>query len=798
MTKNDTILILGGDGYLGWSLGLAFANRTNAKVVLADNLIKREWEKEVNAKLLVPFHSPRKRITEYEKIFGKKNISFEKVELLDQDACVKLLKKHNPSVIINAAQQPSAPFSMMNAKNAAATFSNNIVGHLNVLWAIAAVNKNINYIKLGSAGCYMDVDTDFLPLGKKDFTFEHEGQARKILNAWFPMQATDFYHQSKISDFLINDLCASVWKLKILTVQQSTIFGATIDENRAVENHSLSTRFNYDSVFSTVLNRFVCQLAIGHPLTVYGDGSQTTGLISLTDTVDHFLDFANTDMTPGTHDVAHNYTQRLSIKEMAETLTNLAGATEVQYIENPRKENNGSLKKEVEVHPVVAQSHTKKDRRLQTELANLLEFTKRYKDNIDRSIIMPTIKWEQAPTTTTKTAAQNAEEPKKKVFFNYGTVGPMGAHVYKAAANFLEEYFRVGPPDILLKYEPYIEKLAAEAATLVHCDPSEITYIKNTTEGLNIASEALPLRKGDEVLLGAKEYPANIFVWQKKQKEGITVRLIDGANGKETFDALIANITPKTKVISISWAQHYDGYLPDLAKLSRICRSKGIFLVVDGVQGIGVRAIDLQKTPVDFLLCGGQKYMGGMVGMGFMYVNKNLMPLLKETQVGMRSMAHFDTESYTLKDTASRFEGGTVNLMGVVTLHAALKHINQIGIRTVEKKNKAFLAACKKRLTEENISFIDHDEDQGNIIALRVSDPAALAAYLKKQQIYIKPVKDIARISFSHNSSIADFDRLLTHVKAWVAKHPMESMCSKETSPTLVSAEGLAPSTLGL
>src|SRR5271154_7001687 len=115
--KEQTILILGGDGYLGWSLGLAIANRTDWNVVLADKLIKREWEHEVGAKLLVPLPSPAKRIKQYKKIFKKSNLSFEKVDLLDEKATTKLVRKYRPCAIINAAQQPSAPFSMMNAKN---------------------------------------------------------------------------------------------------------------------------------------------------------------------------------------------------------------------------------------------------------------------------------------------------------------------------------------------------------------------------------------------------------------------------------------------------------------------------------------------------------------------------------------------------------------------------------------------------------------------------------------------------------------------------------------------------------
>lgn len=392
-TNSNLLMILGGDGYLGWTLGLAIANRTGKQVVLVDNLIKRRWEKEAGAKVLVPLASPKTRIAEYERVFGKQNLSFEKVELLDAKATEKIIAKYRPAVVINAAQQPSAPFSMSSAENAAATFTNNIVGHLNVLWAIANVSKGTKYIKLGSGGCYMATDTDSIPLGKHDFAFEHHGNQHKVLQSYIPMQATDFYHQSKITDMLIDDLCSAMWGLKVVTVQQATIFGATIPENHAADCAGLAARFNYDAVFGTVFNRFVCQAVIGHPLTIYGDGTQKTGLISLADTTENFLKFIDLDVAPGEHQLVHNYTHRLSIGDIAQKLAEIDPSVSFDYVPNPRQEPSGKLEPEVEVHEAISDSHKCLEARLQTEMANMLEFTRRHKDSIDRAIIMPKVEW---------------------------------------------------------------------------------------------------------------------------------------------------------------------------------------------------------------------------------------------------------------------------------------------------------------------------------------------------------------------------------------------------------------------
>lgn len=391
--KKETILLFGGDGYLGWTLGLALARRTNFRIVLIDNQIKRTWEKEVGAKSLVNFSKPEKRIEEYKKIFGKNNLSFEKADLLEYQKVVNLIKKYRPSIIINAAQQPSAPFSMMSAKNSATTFHNNILGNLHLLWAVREIDRDIKLIKLGSAGSYCGIDTDYLPLGKVDLKFNYKNKVKNILKSWLPMYATDFYHQTKITDFLVDELASSIWKLKIATVQQSTIFGATIEENHDQDRKTLSARFNYDAVFGTVINRFVCQSIIKKPLTVYGKGDQKTGIISLSDTIDNFINLVNMDIKPGKHVVVHNYTLRLSINEIAKKINAITGS-KTSNIENPRKEEVGILSREVEVHPIISSSHRNKEEKFEKELRKLIEFTHRYKDNIDESLIMPKVTWQ--------------------------------------------------------------------------------------------------------------------------------------------------------------------------------------------------------------------------------------------------------------------------------------------------------------------------------------------------------------------------------------------------------------------
>lgn len=365
----------------------------------------------------------------------------------------------------------------------------------------------------------------------------------------------------------------------------------------------------------------------------------------------------------------------------------------------------------------------------------------------------------------------------------------MGKPAYKAASRFLKEYFEVGPPEVLLRYEPYIEKLAEEASRLLSCEKEEITYIKNTTEGIFLASEALPLCPGDEVLVWCNEYPATLLAWTKKRKDAIEVRIIPGQENAQVVDSLMSAIGPKTKAITIAWAQHYDGFLPDLKRLGTLCRERGIYLIVDGVQGVGVRSINLRETPVDILICGGQKYLGAIVGIGFMYVRKGIIPQLKDIKIGIRSVEGFDAQSYTLRSTARRFEDGTVNLLGVVALHAALSHINTLGIQTIEKAGVALLKEYKSILRKYHIPYIDHAQ-QSNIIAIKVANPLGLCEYLRERSIYVKPFKDAIRASFSHTSKIGEFEHLAHTVAEWLKTEAHKDAFSNFATVGHVSVNG--------
>ncbi len=202
-----------------------------------------------------------------------------------------------------------------------------------------------------------------------------------------------FLSSVKIFSFLTSDLCCSSWGLKVATVQQSTIFGSTIIENKEVAHHSLSTRFNYDQVFGTVINRFVCQSAINHPITVYGDGKQKTGLISLNNAVNNFLRLSQTNIINGQHLIEHNYTHKFSIMDIANILMKIK-KVKINLIENPRIEKISLLEKKFEFSDLLDVKLKSKTTFIE-DIKDLLDFVVLYKDNIDEDIIDPTVNWKK-------------------------------------------------------------------------------------------------------------------------------------------------------------------------------------------------------------------------------------------------------------------------------------------------------------------------------------------------------------------------------------------------------------------
>ncbi len=234
-----------------------------------------------------------------------------------------------------------------------------------------------------------------------------------------------------------------------------------------------------------------------------------------------------------------------------------------------------------------------------------------------------------------------------------------------------------------------------EAARLIGAAEDEIAIVESTTHGLNIAADSIPLSRGDEVLICDLEYLEVAVPWyQKQDTDGVRLVMVPNRNGTVRIEDIAAHLSERTRVLAVSTVQWSNGFRLNLAALSSLCRERDIWLVVDAIQHLGAMPLDVRETPVDFMACGGHKWLNSPFGAGLLYIRKTRLPELKKLTAGYLSLetpeggweTYFQTPSisplreYVFIDEARRYEvGGTSNYPGAIGLGASLKLINAIG-----------------------------------------------------------------------------------------------------------------------
>jgi UDP-sulfoquinovose synthase len=323
------VLVLGGDGYLGWPTALHLSDRGHATAVL-DNFARRRYDEELGVCSLVPIEDLDVRVAAWRDVSGKR-IAVYAGDLLDPEFVYATLRDFGPDAIVHFAEQRAAPYSMIDRAHAVYTQHNNVVGTLNLLYAIAETNRDIHLVKLGTMGEYgtpnIDIDEGWLDI-------EHNGRKDRVL---FPKRPGSFYHLSKVHDSHNIEFACRNWGLRTTDLNQGVVYGQQTPQT--VLDPRLSTRFDYDSVFGTVLNRFVIQAVLGEPLTVYGTGGQTRGLIDIRDTVDCIRLAVENPAERGEFRVFNQMTEAMSVREIADVVAGqFPGPVQIEHLDNPRTE----------------------------------------------------------------------------------------------------------------------------------------------------------------------------------------------------------------------------------------------------------------------------------------------------------------------------------------------------------------------------------------------------------------------------------------------------------------------------
>lgn len=326
------VLICGMDGYIGWPLSLRLLVR-DTDVVGLDNFSRRSQVKEVGSDSAIPISSMRERLAAADEMFGAAP-TFEEGDLRDYDFVERVLRDHRPDAIVHLGEMPSAPYSMADAQRAVFTQENNVLGTLNLLFAIRDHCPEAHLVKLGTMGEYGTPNVD-IPEGF--FEIGYNGRRDWLP---FPRQPGSFYHLSKVHDTFNIMFASKVWRLRSTDIMQGVVYGTRTPELE--EDSRLRTRFDFDGVFGTAINRFCAQAVIGHPMTPYGRGHQRRGFIALTDSLQCLTIALDNPPLGGEYRTFNQYDKVYDVTEIAEVVREaalkLGIEASISRIANPRLE----------------------------------------------------------------------------------------------------------------------------------------------------------------------------------------------------------------------------------------------------------------------------------------------------------------------------------------------------------------------------------------------------------------------------------------------------------------------------
>jgi selenocysteine lyase/cysteine desulfurase len=274
---------------------------------------------------------------------------------------------------------------------------------------------------------------------------------------------------------------------------------------------------------------------------------------------------------------------------------------------------------------------------------------------------------------------------KNNTYLNHAAIAPLSSPVRSAVDAYLTNRTTWRSRE---KYDHLADELRDALAQLINCKPEEIGFVQNTSAGINIIASALPLEAGENVIFCDMEFPSNVYPWMNLERRGVEARCIANDGGGLTVSALEAHADEQTQVVAVSSVEFLNGFRTDLAALGTWCRENDVYFLVDGIQSLGALPMDVQASHIDFLSCGGPKWLMGPAGQGFIYCRRELIDRLQPAFAGCISVAGWENwreYDLTFLPGANRFELGCANFVGQVGLLAAVRLLLDVGIEKIER-----------------------------------------------------------------------------------------------------------------
>ncbi len=357
------------------------------------------------------------------------------------------------------------------------------------------------------------------------------------------------------------------------------------------------------------------------------------------------------------------------------------------------------------------------------------------------------------------------------VYLNHAATGPLSTRVVAAVDKYLHERSETHIDNFEL-FQPVLNQTRLYASRLLNATPDRIAFFENTTNAINLLAAGLTWKQGDRIILDDIEFPANVYPFLNLKQLGVEIDFVANRDGKILIEDIESKITPRTRLLSISHVQFLTGFRSDLPALGEVCRSHDIIFSVDAIQSAGVIPIDVNQMKIDFLAAGGQKWLLAPQGIAFAYFSKETQDKLQQAYLGWTSIKNYFSEltkyRIDLDDTARRYENGTLNYIGITSLHESLGMLLEVGIENIKEHVLDLNDRLIKGLRDIGLrASIEGDRCQrAGIISTKVPDPEAYASRLAQSKIQVAVRQGLVRVSPHFYNTDAEIDMLLERFRS--------------------------------
>lgn len=352
------------------------------------------------------------------------------------------------------------------------------------------------------------------------------------------------------------------------------------------------------------------------------------------------------------------------------------------------------------------------------------------------------------------------------IYFNHAATGPFSTLLVNAINKILKEKSERNIDDFNSFKDVAVETKSI-LASMLNTVPERLAFTDNTTNGLNFLAQSIQWKKGDRILLNDIEFPANVYPFLNLKRIGVEVDFVKSDNGKVTADMIIDAIKPGTKLISVSYVQFLSGYRIDLEKIGKHCKDNDIIFSVDAIQALGAVKLDVEKSNIDFLSCGTQKWLLGFQGLAFIYLNEKLQRKIIPANIGWLSVNNaWNLLDYQidLKTTADVFQGGTINALGVCALNASLKLFNDFNFNEVEKRvleNSKYFLTKLASIGINGLLLNSNESELAGIVTFKIKDPDLVVKKLEQNKIICSQRVGMIRFSPHFYNIFDEIDRVV-------------------------------------